>query len=134
MIKPIIIFIGIISGFFSGALGFSAGPLLVPLLLIFSLCLSYKTAVGTTILTIIPPLSIFAVMNYYRHGNVNIKLAITLMICVTFGAYIGSLFTLKINSNVLAYLTSAVLAILSVFWFYVGKTGKYIDSRDIGVL
>ena len=134
MIKPIIIIIGIISGFFSGALGFSAGPLLVPLLLIFSLCLSYKTAVGTTILTIIPPLSIFAVMNYYRHGNVNIKLAITLMLCVTVGAYIGSLFTLNINSNVLAYLTSAVLALLSMFWFYVGQTGKYIDSRDIGVI
>jgi hypothetical protein len=134
MINPIIIIIGIISGFFSGALGFSAGPLLVPLLLIFSLCLSYKTAVGTTILTIIPPLSIFAVMNYYRHGNVNIKLAITLMLCVTIGAYIGSLFTLNINSNVLAYLTSAVLALLSMFWFYVGQTGKYIDSRDIGVI
>jgi len=134
MINPIIIIIGIISGFFSGALGFSAGPLLVPLLLIFSLCLSYKTAVGTTILTIIPPLSIFAVMNYYRHGNVNIKLAITLMLCVTVGAYIGSLFTLNINSNVLAYLTSAVLALLSMFWFYVGQTGKYIDSRDIGVI
>ena len=56
------------------------------------------------------------------------------MICVTFGAYIGSIFTLKVNSNVLAYLTSAILAILSVFWFYVGKTGKYIDSRDIGVI
>ena len=134
MINPIIKIIGIISGFFSGALGFSAGPLLVPLLLIFSLCLSYKTAVGTTILTIIPPLSIFAVMNYYRHGNVNIKLAITLMLCVTVGAYIGSLFTLNINSNVLAYLTSAVLALLSMFWFYVGQTGKYIDSRDIGVI
>ena len=73
-------------------------------------------------------------MNYYRHGNVNIKLAITLMLCVTVGAYIGSLFTLNINSNVLAYLTSAVLALLSMFWFYVGQTGKYIDSRDIGVI
>jgi uncharacterized protein len=130
----LIIIIGIIAGFFAGALGFSAGPILVPLLLLFSLSATYKSAVGTTILTIIPPLSIFAALNYYRHGHVNVKLAIILMICVTIGAYFGSVFTLSTSSNVMAYLTSAILAILSVFWFYVGKTGKFIDPRDISVL
>lgn len=130
----IIVLIGIIAGFFAGALGFSAGPILVPLLLLFALSPNYKSAVGTTILTIIPPLSIFAALNYYRHGLVNVKLALILMVCITLGAYMGSVFTLRVSSSMLAYLTSAILALLSIFWLYVGKTGKFIDSRDISVL
>ena len=69
----LIIIIGLIAGFFAGSLGFSAGPILVPLLLLSALSGSYKSAVGTTILTIIPPLSIFAALNYYRHGLVAIR-------------------------------------------------------------
>jgi len=130
----LIIIIGLIAGFFAGSLGFSAGPILVPLLLLSVLSGSYKSAVGTTILTIIPPLSIFAALNYYRHGHVNVKLALMLMICVTIGAYFGSVFTLNLSSSIMAYLTSFVLAILSVFWLYVGNTGKLIDSRNISVL
>ena len=130
----LIIIIGLIAGFFAGSMGFSAGPILVPLLLLSALSSNYKSAVGTTILTIIPPLSIFAALNYYRHGHVNVKLALMLMICVTIGAYFGSVFTLNLSSSIMAYLTSFVLAILSVFWLYVGNTGKFIDSRDISVL
>ena len=130
----LIIIIGLIAGFFAGSMGFSAGPILVPLLLLSALSSNYKSAVGTTILTIIPPLSIFAALNYYRHGHVNVKLALMLMICVTIGAYFGSVFTLNLSSSIMAYLTSFVLAILSVFWLYVGNTGKLIDSRDISVL
>jgi len=130
----LIITIGVIAGFFAGSLGFSAGPILVPLLLLFALSNTYKSAVGTTILTIIPPLSIFAALNYYRHGHVNVKLALMLMVCVTIGAYFGSVFTLSVSSSTMAYLTSAILALLSVFWLYVGKTGKFNDSRDISVL
>jgi len=130
----LIIIIGLIAGFFAGSMGFSAGPILVPLLLLSALSSNYKSAVGTTILTIIPPLSIFAALNYYRHGHVNVKLALMLMICVTIGAYFGSVFTLNLSSSIMAYLTSFVLAILSVFWLYVGNTGKLIDSRNISVL
>lgn len=130
----LIIIIGLIAGFFAGSMGFSAGPILVPLLLLSALSSNYKSAVGTTILTIIPPLSIFAALNYYRYGHVNVKLALMLMICVTIGAYFGSVFTLNLSSSIMAYLTSFVLAILSVFWLYVGNTGKFIDSRDISVL
>ena len=52
-----IISIGVIAGFFSAALGLSAGPILVPGLLLMSIVKGYKLAIGTTILTIVPPLS-----------------------------------------------------------------------------
>jgi hypothetical protein len=130
----LIIILGIIAGFIAGAFGISAGPILVPGLLLFSLTSGLKSAIGTTILTIIPPLSIFAGINYYRQGYVDIKLALLLMVSVVFGTLFGSNFTILVKPRFIAYATSAILAVLSVFWFYCARTGMFIDSKDIGAL
>ena len=124
----IVIIIGIVAGFFSAALGLGAGPILVPGLLLFSIVKGYKLAIGTTILTIIPPLSVFACLNYYRMGYVNVKLAIVLMFSVIFGTIFGSQFTIIYSPKTVAYMSSFVMATLSIFWFYCARTGFYIEK------
>jgi uncharacterized protein len=124
----IVIIIGIVSGFFSSALGFGAGPIIVPGLLLFSIVKGYKLAIGTTILTIIPPLSVFACFNYYKNGFVNVKLAIVLMFSVIFGTIFGSQFTIIYSPKTVAYMSSFVMATLSIFWFYCARTGFYIEK------
>jgi uncharacterized membrane protein YfcA len=124
----IVIIIGIVSGFFSSALGFGAGPIIVPGLLLFSIVKGYKLAIGTTILTIIPPLSVFACFNYYKNGFVNVKLAIVLMFSVIFGTIFGSQFTIIYSPKTIAYMSSFVMATLSIFWFYCARTGFYIEK------
>ena len=124
----IVIIIGIVAGFFSSALGFGAGPIIVPGLLLFSIVKGYKLAIGTTILTIIPPLSVFACFNYYKNGFVNVKLAIVLMFSVIFGTIFGSQFTIIYSPKTVAYMSSFVMATLSIFWFYCARTGFYIEK------
>lgn len=134
---PITIIIGLISGFMGASLGVSSAPFLLPALLIFSLVNSYKLAIGTVILTIIPPLSILALYNYYNAGFINIQLALLLMGCVTLGGYFGSKFTIKSSPITIAYITSATLFGLALFWFYLATTGKYItkgNGNDIGLV
>ena len=126
----IIISIGIVAGFFSSALGLGAGPILVPGLLLMSIVKGYKLAVGTTILTIIPPLSILACLNYYRKGYVNVKLAIILMFSIVIGTIFGSQFTIVFSPKTNAYMCSFVLAVLAVFWFYCARTGFYIEKEN----
>lgn len=126
----IIVILGIIAGFFSASLGLGAGPILVPGLLIMSVVKGYKFAIGTTILTIIPPLSVFACLNYYRMGYINVKLAIVLMFSVIFGTIFGSQFTIAFPPKIIAYMCSGVLAVLSVFWFYCAQTGFYIEKKN----
>ena len=46
-----------LAGFMNGALGLGAGVALSALLVPFGLVKDYKTAIGTTILAILPPLS-----------------------------------------------------------------------------
>jgi|TARA_X000000368_G_C22894232_1_gene651086 uncharacterized protein len=126
----IVVILGIIAGFFSASLGLGAGPILVPGLLIMSIVQGYKFAIGTTILTIIPPLSVFACLNYYRMGYINVKLAIVLMFSVIFGTIFGSQFTIVFPPKIIAYMCSGVLAVLSVFWFYCAQTGFYIEKKN----
>lgn len=124
----LVVIIGIIAGFLGGSLGVSSAPFILPPLLLFSLVDSYKSGIGTVILTIIPPLSILALYNYYYAGYVKVKLALLLMVAVIIGAFFGSKFTIGVSPITLAYMTSGSLFALSLFWFYLASTGKYITT------
>ena len=52
-----VLFVGVIAGFASGALGLTSAPILVPLLTILKMVDSYKKAIGTTLFAVLPPLS-----------------------------------------------------------------------------
>ena len=62
--------ISVIAGFMNGALGLGAGIALSALLVPFGLVKDYKTAIGTTILAILPPLALPA-LHFYWEKNWN---------------------------------------------------------------
>jgi uncharacterized membrane protein YfcA len=124
-----VLFVGIISGFASGALGLTAAPLLVPLITLLNMVNTYKIAIGTTLFAVLPPLSIGAVYTYYKNKQVNIRLGLLLMVIVTLASYGGSKFTEVAHPKIIALITSAILLFLSIFWFYCGFTGKYIMKK-----
>jgi len=124
-----VLFVGIISGFASGALGLSSAPIIVPLLILLEMVKSYKVAIGTTLFTVLPPLSIGAVYTYYKNKEVDVKLGLILMVIVTLAAYGGGKFTESAHPRTIAYITSVLLLFLSSFWFYCAYTGKYIGKK-----
>jgi uncharacterized membrane protein YfcA len=54
-------------------------------------------AVGTSLATLLPPVGIFAVWNYYKKGDVNIWYALYLGIMFTLGSYLISKIGIKID-------------------------------------
>ena len=59
------------------------------------------------------------------------------MVAVIIGAFFGSKFTMGVSPITLAYMTAGSLFSLSLFWFYLAYTGKYIMSgtgRDVGAM
>jgi len=58
-----------IAGFMNGALGLGAGVALSALLVPFGLVKDYKTAIGTTILAILPPLALPALRFYWKKNK-----------------------------------------------------------------
>jgi uncharacterized membrane protein YfcA len=86
----ILLLIGLIAGIASGLFGIGGGVLIVPGL-VFLLGFSQHTATGTSLAILLPPVGIAAVLEYYRHGNVDLKAAFVVAAALLVGAWFGAL-------------------------------------------
>lgn len=80
--------IGLVAGFLGGALGVGGGVLIVPaLVLLFKQ--PYQTAVGTSLLVIIP-IAVAGAWRHYTLGNANVNLAAAMALGGMLGAISGA--------------------------------------------
>ena len=70
----LLLMIGLVSGTASGLFGIGGGVLIVPALLYWA-GFSKHAAIGTSLAILLPPVGLAAVIEYYRHGNVDLKAA-----------------------------------------------------------
>jgi hypothetical protein len=120
--------LGSVAGLFGGALGQSGAEVMLPGLLILNLVSNFKTAAGTVLLAIVPPISILAVLEYYKRGQVVVWISITLFICYFFMAFIGAYATRNLPNKTLEYATAIYFLVISLFFFWNGYTGAYGES------
>lgn len=109
----ILAIIGLIAGIFSGSLGVGGAIIVIPAL-VFFLGLSQHQAQGTSLAFMIPPVTLLAVINYWKQGYVNWKFAIVLALMFFIGAYIGSLISVSIPEKILKKLFGALLLFVAV--------------------
>ena len=86
---PLLIFIGLSAGFLSGVFGIGGGVVIVPAL-IYLAGFRQHLATGTSLAVLLPPVGVAAVVEYYRHGNVNFYAAVVIAVTVTIGAFGGA--------------------------------------------
>ena len=110
--------IGIISGLIAGALGTATAPTILMGLLMFKLVPNFGTAAGTTLLTILPPLSLFAVYEYYKKKQINFKYAIILMITCTIFEWIGAKFNHLLEDSTLKRILAIYLYVVGTYMLY----------------
>lgn len=96
----LLILIGLTAGFVGGALGLGGGIIIVPAL-IYLLNFSQHQAQGTSLMVLLFPAGIFAVVNYYRAGFIDWKIALLLMAGVVVGSYFGSKFSIVLPAATL---------------------------------
>ena len=85
----ILIAIGLVSGVFSGTFGIGGGIIMVPAL-VYLAGFTQHRAIGTSLAILLPPVSLTAVLEYYRHGNVDIRTAVVVALALFTGAYLGA--------------------------------------------
>ena len=117
--------IGLVSGLLAGIVGGGSDALIVPALVFFGIFNDYKTAVGTSLATLLPPVGIFAVYKYWKNGNVNIAYALYIALMFTIGSYFMSLIGIKMNKNKIRNIYAIFLIILGIIIF-IDESGKYI--------
>ncbi|HIH36721.1 MAG TPA: sulfite exporter TauE/SafE family protein [Methanocellales archaeon] len=83
--------LGLFAGFISGLIGIGGGVIIVPML-IYLFGLTQHHAQGTTLALLIPPIGLLAAWTYYKHGYVNLTIAV--FVCL--GFFIGGLFGAKL--------------------------------------
>lgn len=124
------IFLGIIAGLSGGALGQSGAEVMLPGLLILNIVSDFKTAAGTVLLAIIPPISLLAVLEYYKRGQVRVWTSVILFVTYFFVAFLGAYLTRNISNKVLEYLTAFYFLIISMFFFWNAYTGTYGETSN----
>ncbi|HOX00236.1 MAG TPA: sulfite exporter TauE/SafE family protein, partial [Deltaproteobacteria bacterium] len=83
------ILIGLIAGVISGMFGVGGGILIVPMLVIFA-GFSQHAATGTSLAVLLPPVGLGAVVQYYRQGQVDIRAALIIALCLFLGAWVSA--------------------------------------------
>jgi uncharacterized protein len=104
----ILILIGLLAGMLSGMIGVGGGIIVVPALIYFVGFNQYE-AQGTSLGLLLLPIGIFAVLNYYNKGFIDIKYVALMAIGFTVGGWLGSKLSLSISEIALKRIFAVVL-------------------------
>jgi uncharacterized protein len=84
---------GLAGGITAGLFGVGGGVVIVPMLIYWAGFSQHK-ATGTSLAVLLPPIGLAAAIEYYRHGNVDLRAAAivagTMFVGMWFGAYIAN--------------------------------------------
>lgn len=109
-----ILAVACVCGVASGMFGIGGGVLLVPLLgLLFEL--SQHRAQGTSLVALIPPTGVLALLAYSKEGFVSWKTGLLLIPGVFLGGIIGGMLAEKIKPQSMRKVFAGVLVLLGVW-------------------
>jgi uncharacterized membrane protein YfcA len=105
--------LGVVAGVLSGLIGVGGGVIIVPAL-VFFFKLSQHKAQGTTLALMIPPIGLLAAWTYYKHGDVDLRVAG--LICAGFflGGFLGAQWAARLSNTMLERVFGAALFAISI--------------------
>jgi uncharacterized protein len=110
--------VGLAAGLAAGFFGVGGGILIVPALT-FLAGFTQERAIGTSLAVLLPPVGLFAVMEYYRHGNVDLKAGALIALGLIIGAWMGSFEAHKLP-EIWLKASFGVFLVLVGIWVIVG--------------
>jgi uncharacterized membrane protein YfcA len=119
----LLIAIGVAAGILSGLVGVGGGIIIVPAL-VFFLGFTQLQAQGTSLGILLLPIGIFAVINYYNKGHIDLKVVAIISLAFLAGGWIGSKLALRLDQDM-------VRKIFGVFLFY---TAFKMLNWDIAIM
>lgn len=109
----LVLLIGLLVGAFSGIVGIGGGILMVPAL-IFFFHMSQHRAQGTSLAAMLAPVGILAFLEYYRHGNADLKMGLLLAAGFTAGGFFGGIGAQHISELMLRRIFAVTLVVVGV--------------------
>ena len=113
----VFVVIGLIGGFASGLFGVGGGIVIVPALIYWAGFSQHK-ATGTSLAVLLPPIGLAAALEYYRHGNVDVRAAIILATMMIIGAWAGAHIANRLPGPYLRLAFGVFISGLGVYLIY----------------
>jgi len=114
----ILILIGFLAGAIGAGVGSAGGTIMVAALLILGVITDIKTSVGTVLFSLLPPVSIGAIIKYWQAGQVKWRMGVVLMIANVIGGTVSGFVISKYLSSKSLELIYATFLLLLSFYFY----------------
>jgi uncharacterized membrane protein YfcA len=105
--------LGLAAGVLSGLVGIGGGIIIVPALVLF-FGLSQHQAQGTTLALMVPPIGILAAWTYYKHGDVDLRIAALVAAGFFLGGLIGARFATGLSNTILEKIFGVSLLLVAV--------------------
>src|SRR5215212_4111783 len=122
MVNPaILIGVGIFVGIYSGIMGLGGGTVMIPVLVLL-LGFNQHQAVGTSLAVMIPPVTLPAVIEFYRKGYVDLRIAAWIALGFMAGAFLGGFVANKLPD----------IGLRLIFGFILVYVGGYTLFQTLG--
>jgi uncharacterized membrane protein YfcA len=105
------------AGILAGMIGIGGGLVIVPALVYF-FKMGQHTAQGTSLAILLPPSGLFAFIEYYKAGHVDVGLAIMIAIGVLAGGYFGGNWAQQLSGPMLRKLFAVMMGLIAVNMFF----------------
>lgn len=126
------ILIGTVSGILGGAFGLGGSFIMLPGLILFNVVKDFNTAIGTILFSLLPPVSLLAVIQYYKRGQVDTKIGTILFVTYFLAAYLGAKINKMFDEKTLEYACATVFLLITIYFYYHAYSLKPKDSFTMG--
>lgn len=109
--------LGAVAGVLSGIIGIGGGILLIPALA-YMYGMSQLKAQGTSLAILLLPVGFFAVLPYYRDGQVDIKIAALVAVGFAVGGWFGGTWAQHLPAIVLRRSFATLLIVVAAKLFF----------------
>lgn len=109
----ILLAVGLAAGFLSGLVGIGGGIIIVPVLVYF-LGFTQQQAQGTTLFMFLFPIGILGVMNYYKAGAIDWKVAAIIAATFFVGSFFGSKLAISIDQATVKKIFGIIIIALGI--------------------
>lgn len=124
-----LILLGLIVGIYSGIMGLGGGTIMIPAM-VLALGFTQQKAVATSLAVMIPPVTLLAVIRYYRDGQVDVRVAAWIAVGVVVGSLVGAIITgwivRQFGDNTLKLVFAFVLTYISGYMLFQTLGKQYL--------
>ena len=112
--------VGAFTGAVAGMFGIGGGVFVIPAM-VYLFGFSQKTATGTSLAMLLPPIGIAAFLQFYKSGYVNIAAAVLLIVGFLAGSYLSASYTITLPDLLLKRLFGGLLIVMGAIYILTAR-------------